>query len=187
MTARSVTPASPAADLTQPARDDAVIDHPFRHVVGGAIWLAGSPRPDVANAIRAAACRSHDPEKHRKAAIKIIAYLDATGDLGVTFKKRAGLELVAFADADYESKEIDRRSILGVAKLLRGAAVSASSRTQPCVTLSSTAAECVALAEAAKEGLCAKRVLCLCSQKRGRTRSRSSKTTRGPKSWTKSP
>ena len=63
------------------------------------------------------------------------------------------------ADANYAKKETDRRSISSVAILLGGAAVSASSRTQHCVTLSTTEAEYVAMAEGAKEGMFVRTVL----------------------------
>ena len=51
------------------------------------------------------------------------------------------------------SKDTDRRSISGVAVMLGNAAVYATSRTQHYVTLSTTEAEYVALAEGVKEGM----------------------------------
>ena len=47
----------------------------------------------------------------------------------------------------------DRRSVSSVAVMLGNAAVYATSRTQHCVTLSTTEAEYVALAEGVKEGM----------------------------------
>ena len=84
-----------------------------------------------------------------KAAVKILAYLNSTRDLGITYKKGEELTLSVYTDADYASKETDRRSISGVAVMLGNAAVYATSRTQHCVTLSTTEAEYVALAEGA--------------------------------------
>ena len=51
------------------------------------------------------------------------------------------------------SKETGRRSISGVTVMLGNAAVHATSCTQHCATLSTTEAECLALAEGAKEGM----------------------------------
>ena len=62
-------------------------------------------------------------------------------------------------DADYARKEADRRSISGVAVMLGGFAVYATSRTQHCATLSTTEAEYVAMAEGAKDELFARSVL----------------------------
>ena len=140
--------------------DDEVIDRPFRQAVGGVMWLAGMMRPDMANAVRAAVRHAHDScERHWKALLQILAYLNSTRDLGITFRKEEKLSLSVFADADYARKEADRRSISGVAAILGGAAVYATSRTQHCVALSTTEAEYVAIAEGAKKELFVRSVL----------------------------
>ena len=142
VTAQSDTPASTVADLGPTTADDTLVECPFRQVVGGVMWLAGMTRPDIANAARAVARHSHNPcERHWKAAVKILAYLNSTRDLGITYKKGEELTLSVYTDADYASKETGRRSISGVAVMLGNAAVYATSRTQHCVTLSTTEAE----------------------------------------------
>ena len=74
VTAQSDIPASTVADLGPTTADDAMVDCPFRQVVGGVMWLAGMTRPDIANAARAVACYSHKPcERYWKAAVKILA------------------------------------------------------------------------------------------------------------------
>ena len=94
------------------------------------MWLAGMTRPDVTNAFRPVACHAHDPcERHWKALLQILAYLNATRDLGMTFRREEELSLSVYADADYARKEADRRSISGVAVMLGGTAVYATSRT----------------------------------------------------------
>ena len=51
----------------------------------------------------------------------------------------AGRDLkLSFADADHADRCSNRRSVLGVAVILRNTAVSASSTTQHCVTLSTS-------------------------------------------------
>ena len=117
-------------------------------------------KPDIANAVRTVARHSHNPcERHRKAAVKIIAYLNSTRNFGITRKKGEELTLSVYTDADYPSKETDRRSISGVAVILGNAAVYATSRTQHCVTSSTTEAEYVALAEGAKKGMFVRSVM----------------------------
>ena len=65
-----------------------------------------------------------------------------------------------YAKADYVSKAFNRRSISGVAVMLGGADVYATSRAQHCVTLSTTTeAEYVPMAERAKEGLFVRAVM----------------------------
>ena len=157
---RESTPASPTADLGPTLESDLVVDRPFRQAVGGLMWLAGMSRPDIADAVRAVARHSHDPcERHWKAVMRIMGYLHETPDIGITYKKGKELSLSVYADANYASKATDRRSISGVAVMLGGAAVYATSRTQHCVTLSTTEAEYVAMAEGAKEGLFVRAVM----------------------------
>ena len=58
-----------------------------------------------------------------------------------------------FADADYASKATDRRSVSGGLIMCGGASVCWFSRTQKCVTLSTSEAEYVALEDAVNEVL----------------------------------
>ena len=68
------------------------------------------------------------------------------------FRERiTGIYLKVFADADYASKATDRRSVSGGAIMCGGACVCWFSRTQKCVTLSTSEAEYVAHGDAVKE------------------------------------
>ena len=60
-------------------------------------------------------------------------------------------DLKTYVDAHYAHKAEDRRSVSGVAVSCGCALVSWSSRTQTCVTLSTTEAEYVAIADGVKE------------------------------------
>ena len=62
-------------------------------------------------------------------------------------------DLETYVDADYAHRADDRRSVSGVAVRCGGTLVSRFSRTQKCVTLSTTEAECVAIADGVKESL----------------------------------
>ena len=62
-------------------------------------------------------------------------------------------ELVLYADADYASAVSDWRSVSGAAVMMAGVAVSWLSRTQKCVTLSTTEAEYVAMTDGLKEAI----------------------------------
>ena len=85
-------------------------------------------------------------EVHWKTAVGISEYVFFTSDFGITLQRGSGLELVAYADADYASKATDRKSVSGEAAMCAGACVCWFSRTRKCVTLSTTEAEYVALA-----------------------------------------
>ena len=58
-----------------------------------------------------------------------------------------------YVDADYANKDNDRRSASGVAVVAGGTVMNASSTTQHCVTLSTSEAEYVAMAQGAKTTL----------------------------------
>ena len=72
---------------------------------------------------------------------------------GITFQRGtlSGISLEVFADADYASKATDRRSVSGGVIMCGGASICWFSRTQKCVTLSTSEAEYVALGDAVKE------------------------------------
>ena len=81
---------------------------------------------------------------HWKATLGILGYAVTTSSFGITFQRGAvgGFHLVSFADGDYASKATDRRLVSGD--------VSWYSKTQKCVTLSTTQAEYVAMSDVAK-------------------------------------
>ena len=117
-------------------------------------------RPDVASAVRAVARHAHNPAaRHWKAVQKIIAYLKATKDQGVVFRRGGDFKLSLFVGADYAHICNDRQSVSAVAVMIGSTAVSASSTTQHCVTLPTSEAEYVAMAHGAKIALAIKAVL----------------------------
>ena len=111
---------------------------PYKQAVGGLLWISGKTRPGIASAVRAVAPHAHNlAARHWKAVRKIIANLKAPKDLGVVSQRGGDLKL-SLADAYYADRCNDRRSVLGVAIMLRNTAVSASNTTQHCVTLSTS-------------------------------------------------
>ena len=85
-------------------------------------------RPDIAGAARAVVRHSHNPCERRWVAIEMIfAYLNQARS-GHQYERGSRLSLIIFADTDYARQATDRRSISGLAVILRGAAVCAISR-----------------------------------------------------------
>ena len=118
------------------------------------MWLANQTRPDIANTVRAIARYASKPrEVHWSTGIGILEYVFGPSDLGVTFQRGRGLELVEFADADNASKATDMRSVSGGAVMYAGACVCWFSTSQKCVTLSTTEAEYVALGDTIKDAI----------------------------------
>ena len=127
---------------------------PFRELVGSLMWLSISTRPDIANAVRAVAKYCTAPRAiHWKAAHGILEYTNGTSEYGITFQRGAlfSISLEVFANADYACKATDRRSVSGGLIMCGGASICWFSRTQKCVTLSTSEAEYVALGDAIKE------------------------------------
>lgn len=104
-------------------------------------------RSDVPNAVREVERQTHDPSAHQwKVVLRIFEHLRETPELGIVYWKVSTCRLVAFADSsNTENKEDNGCSVSGGVVLLAGAAVSPFSRTQHCVTLSSTESEYVSL------------------------------------------
>ena len=153
-------PASQSADLDPRRNDEPVCDKPVRAAVGSLIWLGGMTRPDIANAVRAVVRQAHNPaERHWRAVRKLIAYLNKTKDLGLVLVKDDDRKLSVYVHADHANKDNDRRSVSGVAVMVGGTVVNASSTTQHCLTLSTREAEYVAMAQGAKTALFTKAVL----------------------------
>ena len=132
--------------------DERVENWPFRELVGSLMWLSIiSTRPDIANAVRAVAKYCTAPRAiHWKVALGILEYINETSEYRIRFQRGtlSGISLKVFAGADYTSKATDRRSVSGGLIMCGGASVCWFSRTQKCVTLSTSEAEYVALGDA---------------------------------------
>ena len=141
--------------------EDKAVEASYREIVGSLMWVANQTRPNIANAIRAAARLLHDPgEVHVKAARKIIKYLSGTTYLNLTFRKDSKLQdvqleydLETYVDSAYAHKADDRRLVSGAAVCCGVSLVSWFSRTQKSFTLSTTEAEYVVKADRVKESL----------------------------------
>ena len=118
------------------------------------MYPAVSTRPDIAFSVSYLS-QFNDcfAKEHWLAAKRVLRYLRGSQDKGLVFK-RNGSYLEGFADADWGSCPIDRRSYTGYVFRMNGAAVSWEARKQKTVALSSTEAEYMAMTETAKEAVC---------------------------------
>ena len=127
------------------------------------MWIALLTRPDIANAVRAVASYCSAPKLiHWKAARSILGYAVRTSSFGISFQKGTltGISLISFADADYASRSTDRRSVSGGVVMCAGGPVSWHSKTQKCLTLSTTQAEYVAMSNMGKDIFFLRQVWC---------------------------
>ena len=158
VTKSSPLPAAPYADSSR-RKGESPTEEPFREAVGALMWVANTSRPDIANAVRSVARRAHDPTDDDWSAVtKILGYLRGTKERGLTLTGARG-GLVAYADSNYATDKEDRKSVSGGAVFYGRSCVSWFSRTQKCVSTSSSEAEYISLAECTKEAMFVRYVL----------------------------
>ena len=154
------TPADPNIVLRAKEAEEETADQQYRRLVGCLMWAANMSRPDISNAVREVARHAHNPSAtHWTAARRILEYLKETRTLGLVFEKCYDYDLRLFADANFARNVDDRRSVTGSVLLCGKSLVSWISRTQQCVTLSTTEAEYVAMADSVKDALFVRNLL----------------------------
>lgn len=117
------------------------------------MYITVCTRPDIAHAVSYLSQFNESfTEIHWKAAKRVLRYLKGTINHCLVFKK-SGLDVMAYADADWANDDGDRRSYTGYVFTIGQSIVSWESRKQKTVALSSTEAEYISLADACKEGL----------------------------------
>lgn len=154
------TPLDPGIKLTKCEKDNCnekcenLVDSTvYRRMIGKLLYLAGSTRPDIMFAISSLSRFNSRPHQvHMKCVKHVIRYLKGTMNYGLYFEKTE-VPLYGYADADWASCIVDRRSYTGFIFILSGCPISWESRKQQTVALSSTEAEYMALCSAGKEAL----------------------------------
>lgn len=127
---------------------------PYRELIGSLLFLARTTRPDIAVAVNRLSqfCCGY-AEPHWQAAKDILRYLSGTIHLGLEFQPCEEITVQGYCDSDYATDKITRKSITGFVFLMNNTPISWLSQKQPIVAVSSTEAEFIALATAAKEAI----------------------------------
>lgn len=124
----------------------------YQELLGGLLYVATCTRPDISFAVGKLARHAASPtQAHLSAAKGVLKYLKGTADLGLRYG--GGGALKGYCDADFAGDVNTRRSTTGYAFLLHGAAIAWMSKVQPTVAISTTEAEYIAAAAAAREAL----------------------------------
>jgi hypothetical protein len=134
----------------------------YQRAVGALMYLMLGTRLDLAYTVAALGRHSACPgTDHQCALDRAFRYLRATKNWKLVFQRGApnGTVLRGFVDADWASDVNDRKSTSGFVFMLAGGAVSWGSKKQSAVALSSTEAEYIAAAHAAKEVIWLQRLL----------------------------
>ena len=125
----------------------------MREAVGSLMWLSNMTQPEITNAVRVVARYTHEPTEILWVIMKILSYLNGAKRLGITYVQGSGMSLNMYADKDYSNKDIDRRSVSGIAVTLGGTVGSHTNKTQRIVSLSTSEAEYIAAGDGVKEAL----------------------------------
>jgi hypothetical protein len=149
------TPLDPSLPLVLATSDDKLIDPTsYQQLTGSLNHLAITSRPDIAFAVsKLCQFNSNPTATHLKAARRVLRYAFHTRNFSLKYRGDGSfkLELNGFADADYGSNLIDRKSTTGYIFLFCGGPISWQSRKQPTVALSTMEAEYMALSDGIRE------------------------------------
>lgn len=152
------TPMETALKLKKEEHPDSNL--PYRNLIGALMYLSVATRPDIAHAVSyLGQFNAYYGKEHWAAAKRVIRYLKGTIDLKLTFHKNGDKILKGYADADWASCPLDRRSYTGHCFIKNGAVISWESRKQRTVALSTAEAEYMSLSECTKEAVHLKNIL----------------------------
>ena len=131
---------------------------PYQQLIGCLVWITVQVKIEAAAAVSMLGSHAAKwSQKHFEGAIKVLLWMERTKDKGLEFSQCSDFDrhdcLYAFADADLAGDHDSRRSRSGMAIMMgsrtRATCISHRSALQKTIALSTTAAEIVALIEAA--------------------------------------
>ncbi|KAJ3454849.1 hypothetical protein MRS44_013449 [Fusarium solani] len=130
----------------------------YQRKIGSILYAAVITRPDVAFAAsRLARFNANPGPEHHAAADQVLLYLESTKTLALQF---GGADLFTVAsDASFADNTLDRKSSQAYIMKLFGGTIGWRANKQATVTTSTTEAELLALAQAAKEAMFISRLI----------------------------
>jgi hypothetical protein len=124
----------------------------YQEKVGTLLYASISTRPDIAYAVNRLTQHMIAPTNaHAKACDRVFRYLAGTKKRGLIFGRRDPLIISSWADADWGSDWVDRKSQTGWLGMISGDLISWASKKQKVVAQSSTEAELYAEVAAINE------------------------------------
>ncbi|XP_033511028.1 secreted RxLR effector protein 161-like [Nicotiana tomentosiformis] len=118
----------------------------YRGIIGSLLYLTVS-RPDIVFSVGLCVRFQSSPkESHLKTAKRILRYLKGTQDLVLYYPSGDNFNLIEYANADYASYLVDRKSTSGITHFLGPCLISWGTRKQNSMALSTAEAEYVVVA-----------------------------------------
>ena len=125
----------------------------YRELIGSMMYILVT-RPEISYSISKLSESLNCPsKKHWTGAKKILRYLKGTKSFGLVLSGGRSLKLLGYADSDWATGKVDRKSISGYVFLFGESLVRCSSKKQTVVALSSMEAEYIALSSSTQEGI----------------------------------
>ncbi|KAF2322037.1 hypothetical protein GH714_005933 [Hevea brasiliensis] len=128
---------------------------PYSSAVGSIMYAMVCTRPDISHAVSVMSRYMACPGKEHWQVVKwILRYLKSTTDVGLTFDRaKMSDSVIGYVDSDFAGDLDKRKSLTSYLFTLSGSAINWKATLQTTVALSTTEAECIALAEVVKEVL----------------------------------
>src|SRR5260370_25281693 len=124
----------------------------YQSIIGSLLYLALGTRPDIAHAVILMSQFMVNPsEDHIQKSLHIVRYINMHINAKIIYDGQNQEGFIAYADADWASDPINRKSVTGNIIKLAGGAVSWVSRKQKTVALSSTEAEYMCLSDTTRQ------------------------------------
>jgi hypothetical protein len=152
------TPLNPSLDLDDEtsrklSRD---LHAKFRKIIGRLTYLASGTRPDIQFPVNRLSQHLADPrDVHLRASKHLLRYVKGTISYGITYSAKGSdidQTLVGYSDSSY-GNATKHRSTSAYVFIMANGPVSWCSRKQPITAMSTTEAEYIAAAEAAKQAI----------------------------------
>src|ERR1700744_3153357 len=124
----------------------------YQQVIGSLLYIMIGTRPDIAYAVTKMAQFAANPNKeHLDRALYICRYLLGTSKYTLVYDGKGGGGLIGFADSDWASDPITRKSTTGYLVKLANDVFCWNSRAQKSIALSSTEAEYMSLCDTSRQ------------------------------------
>jgi hypothetical protein len=124
----------------------------YQSIIGSLLYLAPGTQPDIVHAVIMMSQFMVNPsEDHINKSLHIVRYVNKNLDSKIGYDGKQEEGFIAYADADWASDHISRKSVTGYIIKLAGGAVSWVSQKQKTVALSSTEAEYMCLSDTTRQ------------------------------------
>ena len=152
--AKSVPTPLPEGYQPQPNKGspDPEIRASYQQVIGSLLYIMIGTRPDIAYAVTKLSQFAANPtQDHLNRALYICRYLLGTSEYALVFDGKSNGGLIAYADSDWASDPITRKSTTGYLVKLANGTFCWNSRAQKSIALSSTEAEYMSLSDTSRQ------------------------------------